>query len=257
VRKRKNKGHRVKLYIFTAVLFLALSGLGMSYTAWSGALYWESKLETGTMSMIFDRDDSFRVGIAGSDGKIIGDYLSEADIQCQLDADQKQARLRVTEELLLSELARPDRMLVLSYTTSPDTDSVIRKVTPYEADFSAPPDEELEFLAEGVRLTVNGVDYNVSANNPLTLAPTLYWEVYRQMEQDGDTITGTTYLRLSSKSLAELRFNDHLELEVSELPEELQSLVTPLEEGGTEGELLAEVTVNYSFNLPVLVEQSH
>ena len=250
------KNYTVKIYILAAVLVVALGVVGVNYGFWQSDLHVHSELDIGTMSIIFDDNDSLSLSIVDFDGRPAGETLGAGDIECSVDADKKRASLLVTEELLLTEISKNDRMLALTYTIRPDDDSVIRSITPYEADFSIASTELLEFSPREVALTVNGVSYEVPDDILEKIAPTLHWEVYREIRSEGETITGTTYFKLDAESMEKLQNSDNLDIEVGELSDELRALAEAAE-GGTRRELMVKAGIKYSFEFPIVAEQSH
>lgn len=237
------------------ILAVCLCVIGTGYAAWSRYLSISASVTSGSLNIVFDQSRPYGVEIVNSNGTRAGGAAAGSEISCVLTGAGKQARLSFERTLLLEELADSGRLLMLQYPLMIDENSTVRSVLLYEADLGRPAQEQLEFRPTDVQFTVGGSEYAAPAGLVDFETP-LYWDVYRQLAADGDQLVGTIFLKLSAESLQALRDPGQLHLDVSELPEELASYVIPIEDG-TSGVLAAEIKVDYSFSVPLFIEQAH
>lgn len=237
------------------ILMLSLCTMGVGYARWSEHLVINGFVSSGLFHIVFDKSRPCSIEIVDLNGMSASGAISANNISCTLNEEKKQAQITFDHALLLEELASGDKFLKFRYPLSFGEDSTVQSVVPYAADLTVPSQEKVEFTPTGSRLIINGEEYMLPSGLLGPEGP-LYWDVYRQIEANGEQIAGTIYLKLSAESMDCLNCSDEFSVDVTEIPEELiMHIVTSEDE--TDGLLQAELNDNYSFSISLFVEQGH
>ena len=262
-RRNVRKKSKFPLPLIVALcLALCLSSLGITYAAWNDNLRINSVMNTGTMEVLFHQDQRqfYRIGIYDANQQAPMLIAGKESITVELEDKNQLAKITITDFMsneTLEKLVLPNHMLVLQYPLDLGPNSTVNKVELIKADFEMPCKEEdkVEFKASKFSLLVNDSEFNLPGLIMDEYSIPLKFDVYRQIEAQGDQLLATIYLRLTNgNDLKEL--TQDFTLDQADLGS--QDLLEYVNAQGT-GEIgfSAMVKVQYEAVVPVLVEQGH
>jgi hypothetical protein len=237
--------------LYAAFFFMAASlcTMGVSYAAWSDKLGVRQNVATGTMTMRFESENDFLAGITDRDGEWQA-TLGEEEVVCEIDDDGRGAALTIAGELLTEELEESGNMLALRCRLIPQEDSTVLSARTFLPDFEKKSKETVRASLWQAALVLNGQEFTLPKGLGKADAA-LSFEVYRKIEQDGDGIEATLYLKPIQKSRKELT------LRADQLPQEMTEFFALQGLQNKAASFEAELVEQYTLELSFYAEQPH
>lgn len=245
---------RRRLFVSSTMTMLAvaisLSLIGTSYARWTKRIVAYAEVETGDFDIRFDNTKQFDASIISTLGNEPRSLFGSNEIIPSFDPEMKKLSFKISDSLLLDELVDETRMIMLRFPLSLTEESAVKFVKSTEVDFDKASQEHITFVPTKARMIISGEEFELFGST-LSYSFPLTWDVYRQVETDGETIIGKIFLKLSPESKQSLISTNTIRLSEHDVPLNLAERLSEQSEGS-----MADVIVEYTFSIPLYVDQA-
>lgn len=185
-----------KKVILALILLAGLSGMGMTYSAWSADGIVTTGLYTGNFSIIFSGPEEADYMFAIVDGE--GNILEELDADVLIEEDGKRVLVQFRQGLPV-ELLIQGNYIKLEYPLEAAPDGTVTAVQTAEADLESD-GERIQMDARSGALLADGNILEGLSVLESFMEP-LEFYVYRETAAEPGALNGTMFLKLTEESI--------------------------------------------------------